>query len=49
MALVMIYAVLSYLDFVAEFTIINLNKDFINTGQRVVTVFELFSLNCVIF
>ena len=30
-ALVMIYAVLSNFDFVAKFTVKNLNKDFINT------------------
>ena len=29
MALVIIYAVLSHLDFVAKFTVKNLNKDFI--------------------
>ena len=33
MALVMIYAVLSHFDLVAKFTVNNLNKDFINTGQ----------------
>ena len=36
----MIYAVLLHFDFVAKFTIINMNKDFINTGQ--VTVFIRF-------
>ena len=29
----MIYPVLSHFDFVAKFTVTNLNKDFINTGQ----------------
>ena len=33
MALVIIYAVLSHLDFVAKFTVKNLNKDFTNTGR----------------
>ena len=32
-ALVMIYAVLSNFDFVAKFTVKNLNKDFINAGR----------------
>ena len=32
MALVIIYAVLSHFDFVAKFTVKNLNKDFTNTG-----------------
>ena len=31
MALAMIYAVLSHFDFVAKFTVTNLNKDFTNT------------------
>ena len=34
MALVIIYAVLSYFDFVAKFTVKNLNKDFTNTGRE---------------
>ena len=33
MALVIIYAVLSHFDFVAKFTVKNLNKDFTNTGR----------------
>ena len=33
MALVIIYAVLSHFDFVAKFTVTNLNKDFTNTGR----------------
>ena len=33
MALVIIYAVLSHFDFVAKFTVKNLNKDFTNTGK----------------
>ena len=39
-----IYAVLSHLDFVAKFTVKNLNKDFTNTirggGLRFVKVFH---------
>ena len=35
MALVIIYAVLSHFDFVAKFTVKNLNKDFTNTGRGV--------------
>ena len=31
MTLVIIYAVLSHLDFVAKFTVKNLNKDFTNS------------------
>ena len=31
----MIYAVLSNFDFVAKFTVKNLNKDFINAGRGV--------------
>jgi hypothetical protein len=30
---VIIYAVLSHFDFVAKFTVKNLNKDFTNTGR----------------
>ena len=33
MALVIIYAVLSHFDFVAKFTVKNLNKDFTNPGR----------------
>jgi len=33
MALVIIYAVLSHFDFVAKFTVKNLNKEFTNTGR----------------
>ena len=33
MSLVIIYAVLSHFDFVAKFTVKNLNKDFTNTGR----------------
>ena len=33
MALVIIYAVLSHFDFVAKFTVKNLNKDFTNKGR----------------
>ena len=33
MALVIIYTVLSHFDFVAKFTVKNLNKDFTNTGR----------------
>ena len=33
MALVIIFAVLSQFDFVAKFTVKNLNKDFTNTGR----------------
>ena len=33
MDLVIICAVLSHLDFVAKFTVKNLNKDFTNTGR----------------
>ena len=33
MALVIIYAILSQFDFVAKFTVKNLNKDFTNTGR----------------
>ena len=33
MALVIIYAVLSHFDFVAKYTVKNLNKDFTNTGR----------------
>ena len=33
MALVIIYAVLSNFDYVAKFTVKNLNKDFINAGR----------------
>ena len=33
MALLIIYAVLSHFDFVAKFTVKNLNKDFTNTGR----------------
>ena len=33
MALVIIYVVLSHFDFVAKFTVKNLNKDFTNTGR----------------
>ena len=33
MALVIIYAVFSHFDFVAKFTVKNLNKDFTNTGR----------------
>ena len=33
MGLVIIYAVLSHFDFVAKFTVKNLNKDFTNTGR----------------
>ena len=33
MALVIIYAVLLHFDFVAKFTVKNLNKDFTNTGK----------------
>ena len=43
MALVIIYAVLSHFDFVAKFTVKNLNKDFTNTGRgRGVTILWKF-------
>ena len=43
MALVIIYAVLSHFDFVAKFTVKNLNKDFTNTergGHHFMKVFH---------
>ena len=38
MALVIIFAVLSQFDFVAKFTVKNLNKDFTNKGRGGVTI-----------
>ena len=49
MALVMIYAVLSHFDLVAKFTVNNLNKDFINTGQGGVTVLRNFFIKFPFF
>ena len=47
-ALVMIYAVLSNFDFVAKFTVKNLNKDFINAvlggGHRFMKLFHKIPL-----
>ena len=51
LALVMIYAVLSNFDFVAKFTIKNLNKDFTNAvrGGGGSPFYEIFSYISVFF
>ena len=45
----MIYAVLSNFDFVAKFTVKNLNKDFINAGRRGHRFMKVFHKKTVFF